>query len=394
MRMENYIRHPGNKVLKLLGNCTASRMKQGPKSKMFNIPDQRPSGRLPRFAGPLARLGALFTRRRNAASIDNLTRQLREKEAIIEAQAAALAHSAKIFNRASNAARIGVWQCSLPDETLIWTDVVFDMFDLPRDRMPERETTLACYTEASARELKALRDRAILECTGFSMDAEIVTAKGNHRWLKITATVECDAGVPVRIFGIKQDITEAKLLLDRTRYLADFDLMTGLANRAQFQSRLTEFCRVNDRPEAEAALLLIDLDSFKAVNDTYGHASGDDCLREAAERLRSVCGKASLIARIGGDEFAVLLQADADRDAIAELARDIVQIIRRPIQLADCRLQIGASVGIALVDGLSPQDLFQRADTALYAAKAAGRNGFHLFEASGGPPLREPRSAA
>jgi diguanylate cyclase (GGDEF)-like protein len=360
---------------------------------MFTIPDPRPAGLMPRLAKVFAKAAALFARRREAASIVCLTRQLAEKDAIIGAQAAALAHSHKIFNRASDAARIGVWECSLPDETLIWTDVVFDIFDMPRGTTPGRLQTLACYTEASARELAERRNQAIATRSGFSMDAEIVTPKGNHRWMRITATVESDGDVPVRIFGIKQDITEAKISLDRTRYLANFDLMTGLANRAQFQTALAELCDEYG-PESNAALLLIDLDGFKAVNDTHGHATGDDCLKQAADRLRSVCGHARLIARVGGDEFAVLMQPQADRHALANLANDIVRIVRRPLHLAERRLQIGASVGVALVDGLTPAELFQRADTALYAAKAAGRNTFHVFEAAGQLELSAPRNAA
>lgn len=359
---------------------------------MFSTPDPRTAGPAQRFVDLLTRAASCLTRRHGALSIADLTRRLREKDALIEAQAEALAHSEKIFKRASDAARIGIWQCSLPDETLTWTDVVYDIFDMPHETAPDRNTVVACYTEHSTRKLQACRAQAIATRSGFSMDAEIITPKGNRRWIRITATVECEGDVPVRIFGIKQDITEAKILLERTRYLADFDVMTKLANRAQFQTKLAEFCAENARPGALAALLLVDLDGFKAVNDTFGHASGDDCLKVAAERLRDACGQTELIARIGGDEFAVLLQPQPTPQAITDLAGEIVRVLSRPMQLADRRLQISASVGVALVDGMAPSDLFQRADTALYAAKAAGRNAFHIFEPS--QPLAAPRDAA
>ncbi len=361
---------------------------------MTQPPETRPDGTIPGLLDRLRTFGALIASRRRHASLLRLEAQLREKEAVVAAKAEALAFGQKIFNRAAEAARIGVWQCSLPDDTLIWTDVVYDIFDLPRDMPPDREATLACYTRTSAEDLQKNRQLAIATGNGFSMDAEIVTRKGNRRWIRITASVECEDGVPVRIFGIKQDITEAKLLFDRTRYLADFDMMTGLANRAQFQLRLAELCREHDDTSAPAALLLIDLDGFKAVNDTYGHATGDACLTEISDRLRAACGRAQLIARIGGDEFAVLLQQDADGGTASDLASDIVRMARQPILVNDRRLQIGASVGVALVDGSGPSDLFQRADTALYAAKAAGRNSFHLFEPCDRPELPAPRSAA
>ena len=344
----------------------------------------------------LTKAAAFFGRSSYAAIINRLLLELQQRDAVIEAQALALAHSRKTFDHSSAAARIGVWECSLPDETLTWTDVVYDIFDLPRGTMPDRRATLALYTEASAAELKMRRSQAIAERSGFSMEAEIVTSRGNHRWIRITATVECEDSVPVRIFGMKQDITDAKNLFDRTRYLADFDMMTGLANRAQFQTKLPIFCEDHSHAVDAAALLLVDLDGFKIVNDTYGHAAGDDCLQETADRLRKVCRDAPLIARLGGDEFAVLFQPGAGKSAIAALADDIVQILRRPMHHADRHLQIGASVGVAFVDGSSPTELYQRADMALYAAKAAGRNTFHIFNPTA-PEARanyRPRSAA
>ncbi|HSP26685.1 MAG TPA: GGDEF domain-containing protein, partial [Saliniramus sp.] len=214
-------------------------------------------------------------------------------------------------------------------------------------------------------------------------DTEIVTMKGNRRWMRITATIECEGDLPVRIFGMKQDITEEKILADRTRYLAEFDTMTGLANRASYQSRLSAMDDGKDSgTEPIGALLLVDLDGFKQINDTFGHAYGDACLREVARRLAEVSGEAELVARIGGDEFAVLLGADADEDDVRRLAGRIVEALSRPIEELDGAHSLGASVGIARYDGCSSEQLFNRADAALYAAKASGRNTYRLFAAS------------
>ena len=317
--------------------------------------------------------GALVSmhRRRDAAIIAQLQAQVEEQTATIRHQAQSLAHSAKIFERASAAARIGVWECRLADEALTWTDVVYDIFDIPRGAALDRGLTLQCYGLDSMARLQAMRSRAIAERTGFHLDAEITTAKGNHRWIRVTATVESEDGVAVRIFGMKQDITEEKLLSDRTRYLAEFDTMTGLANRSVFQERLAAM-------GAGGALLLIDLDGFKQVNDTYGHAAGDICLGEVARRLRDVCRRSEFVARIGGDEFGVLVQSDIDADGLAVLAGRIVEAVARPIERSDVRLAVGASIGIARVAGCAPAEVFMRADAALYAAKAAGRNTFRM----------------
>ena len=309
-----------------------------------------------------------------------LEETIRRQERLIEEQAAALAHSRKIFDRASEAARVGVWECALPDNTLQWTDVVYDLFDLPRGAPLDRQSIVDFYTEDSASELQRLRSRAIAERNGFTMDAAIVTARGNHRWIRINAIVECENEVPVRIFGMKQDITETKILLEKTRYLAEYDIMTGLANRSLFQSTLKEAAAPGRRI---GALLIIDLDGFKQINDTFGHAAGDACLKLAAERLRETCAAAPLVARIGGDEFAVLLR-QRERAFTALLAQRVVEALSRPYEIGGRPLRLGASVGAALADPASPGKLFTDADTALYAAKNAGRNTFRLHSGEAG----------
>jgi diguanylate cyclase (GGDEF)-like protein len=315
----------------------------------------------------------------DADLIAALRAQIEAQQAVIAEQAAELTHSRKIFDRASAAARIGVWECELPSETLTWTDVVYDIFDMPRGDTPMRGATLACYSEESAKELQKRRSRAIRERSGFTLDAEIVTFKGNRRWIRITASVESVDGVAVRIFGMKQDITEEKLLADRNRYLAQFDTMTGLANRSQFQSSLLQLeTTALDRSRPFGALLLIDLDEFKPVNDSFGHAAGDECLKEAAHRIFSVCADAELVARIGGDEFAVLLGPHAKLAEASDIARAVIAHLNYPIDYNGQQLQIGASVGIALVDDCSPEQLIAMADTALYAAKKAGRGTFRI----------------
>lgn len=306
--------------------------------------------------------------------IATLRGQLADQARLIHEQADALDHSRLIFERAAATARIGVWECDLATEELTWTDGVYDLFELPRGSTIDRATTLCCYAPASLALLEKLRAQAIAGGIGFTLDAEITTIQGPRRWMRLTTSVESENGVATRLFGMKQDITEEKILADRTRYLAEFDVMTGLANRSRFQSRLA------DPAQAIGALLLVDLDGFKSINDTFGHALGDECLKETALRLEAVGIEAELVARIGGDEFAVLLGPHTDGAAAALLAGKIVEILGRPVTRGDQVLQLGASVGIALAAPyISPDQLFKQADTALYAAKAAGRKTFRLF---------------
>lgn len=190
--------------------------------------------------------------------------------------------------------------------------------------------------------------------------------------------MQCENGVAVRIFGMKQDITDEKILSDRTRYLAEFDSMTGLANRHRFEDRLASIGA--HASSAIGSLLLVDLDGFKQINDTFGHALGDECLVEMARRLGQSCNGAELVARIGGDEFAILLGADLAETEVLDQAARIVTALSQPVECTDLTLALSASVGIALVKDSAPSDLFRHADNALYAAKAAGRNTFRLFQ--------------
>ncbi|BBE74626.1 diguanylate cyclase domain-containing protein [Oharaeibacter diazotrophicus] len=305
-------------------------------------------------------------------AVARLAAELAASAAVISAQGEALAHFRKLFERASEAARIGVWQCDLPCQTLTWTDMVYDLFELPRGIAVTREMVLPLYPEESRARLRAVRDRALAERSGFQLDVEIRTARGAARWIRITATVECDGDVPVRIFGMKQDITEERLLADRLRHMAESDAMTGLASRARFQSALAAFDAPDDPLARSGVLMIVDLDGFKQVNDGFGHAAGDACLRRAADRLAVACRDAELVARIGGDEFAVIWRAERIADPELRAAR-IASDLAETVGSGAAKVRIGASIGIARADGRSADELFRAADDAMYRAKAAGR---------------------
>ena len=204
-----------------------------------------------------------------------------------------------------------------------------------------------------------------------------MTPARGRRWIRITATVECMGERPSRLFGLKQDITEEKQAWERTRYLAEFDELTGLANRHQFQARLAKACRSDGHA---GTLLLVDLDGFKEVNDSLGHSAGDECLKEAGRRLAEACATAEIIARIGGDEFAVLLGPTKMAGSPVLTAKQIIAALSRPIRCGWRRFRVGASVGIAVTQGCRPDEALKRADAALYAAKAAGRNTYRWFD--------------
>jgi diguanylate cyclase (GGDEF)-like protein len=315
-----------------------------------------------------------------AAAVRHLTELVETQARVIGDYEAGLARSRDIFDRASAAARLGIWECDLTTETLHWSAGTYDMFDITRGAPLVRKQTLACYPEHSLKILEAIRSRAIARRESFNLDADIFTSQGHRRWIRITAMVDCAGGRPRNLFGIKQDITDEKARWERAQYLADFDELTGLANRNFFEARLAQVCAGEAGGHALGFLLLVDLDGFKQVNDSSGHVTGDACLRQTARRLQQVCGKATL-ARIGGDEFAVLLESPYRIEA-TELARRIIAAMALPLEVRGQCFQIGASVGIARIDRCTAEETFKQADAALYAAKGGGRNTFRMFDST------------
>ncbi len=291
--------------------------------------------------------------------LDSLTAQM----SLTRVRAGSMAYRQRL-RRAAKTAEIGFWSCELPGEQIEWSEGVYELFELPAGSVVPREKILDMYTPQSRAGLEAVRRRAIETGGSMRFDAEIRTVTGKRRWIRITGTVDVENGKSTRIFGIKQDITEERVLAQETQRLANTDPMTGLANRSQFQSRLEG---------AVGALLLIDLDGFKAINDTLGHAAGDACLIETARRMEACCGDGYLLARIGGDEFALVID-EARKHRAPTLAQEIVTALRTPHRFGDTERFVTASVGIAYGHVCNGDDLYAEADRALYAAKREGRN--------------------
>ncbi|WP_133065106.1 bifunctional diguanylate cyclase/phosphodiesterase [Flavimaricola marinus] len=183
--------------------------------------------------------------------------------------------------------------------------------------------------------------------------------------------------------GTHSDVTARVIAAERDEYAARHDALTGLANSLEFHNQLNELANV-DRNERAIVLLLIDLDRFKEINDTYGHQAGDDLLKEVAKRLKECTRECDLVARLGGDEFAFLTKckhANAKSHAIA-IARRINESVRRPFAVASSQEIIGASVGICVSDdpNLEPDELIGRADRALYKVKSSGRGSFYYHD--------------
>ena len=199
-----------------------------------------------------------------------------------------------------------------------------------------------------------------------------------------------DTGRTLGWRGVLSDVT-AKVEAERGLWrLAHTDSLTGLANRFTLRDGLAQVLR----DERGSALLMLDLDHFKTVNDTLGHSVGDELLQAVAQRLRTCVRPGDLVARLGGDEFAVLMTHSGDRDVANALAQRLVDALQQPLELHGRRLRIGASVGVALrvEEGVGVDEWLIQADTALYAAKEGGRGQHVLYEGALGERSRRRTS--
>jgi len=189
-------------------------------------------------------------------------------------------------------------------------------------------------------------------------------------------------GKPRYLLGISEDVTEKLRVEERSRHLALHDVLTDLPNRLQFQNILDRQMDGEEEPDTDFALMLFDLDRFKAVNDSLGHHAGDELLRQVSERMRAFMSANDVVARLGGDEFGVIHRVPVNMDSAAKLAKQIICTICDPFNIDGNIVSIGCSAGLALrsCHGGTADALMKRADLALYAAKATGKGDYAWFE--------------
>ncbi|KRT54350.1 PAS domain S-box/diguanylate cyclase (GGDEF) domain [endosymbiont of Ridgeia piscesae] len=199
-------------------------------------------------------------------------------------------------------------------------------------------------------------------------------------WLSVAA-IRTEQGAVSEYIAVFSDITQRKESEQQIRFQANYDALTGLPNRSLLLDRLTHAINSAEREAWELALLFVDLDQFKIVNDTFGHVMGDELLQHAAERLKSCVRESDTVARFGGDEFIILLQDISGADDAAQIADKVIEKLSRYFLLASREVIIGASIGITLFpDDASDSDtLLRNADMAMYRAKETGRNRYQFF---------------
>ena len=209
---------------------------------------------------------------------------------------------------------------------------------------------------------------------------KILRRDGEERWLDFSAGAIEYGGRPA-VLGIAFDVTERKRAEEQIKELAYHDALTGLPNRLLFNDRLSVAVAQAHRSASRLAILFLDLDRFKVINDSLGHSLGDRLLQEVAERLQAGVRQGDTVARLGGDEFILLLPGIGRAEDAAKVAEKILETLKVPVRLESRELVVTASIGISLYpeDGFDVESLIKNADTAMYRAKEQGRDNFQLY---------------
>ncbi len=216
----------------------------------------------------------------------------------------------------------------------------------------------------------------------FNELAVCAATEGVEVWWAISGRPQFNgAGDFTGYFGNGKDVTASRRSLRDSSRLAMYDSLTGLANRHRMGKQLSATLTAYKAAKRSCALMMIDLDRFKQVNDTLGHPAGDELLKQVSQRLVSILTDNCEIGRLGGDEFQVILPDIDDRGQLGEIAKKVIDIVSQPYSVAGSRCVIGASVGVAIApyDGIESEELVRSADLALYAAKGGGRGQFRFY---------------
>jgi diguanylate cyclase (GGDEF)-like protein len=284
----------------------------------------------------------------------------------------ALERQQRVFGVAERMARIGWWRLDLSEERVEWSDGVFRIHDLDSGVHPSLAAGLDFYPPDARAVVSRSLAHTIETGQPFDLEVDFVSATGVKRRVRSMGEIEWIDGVPAALIGVFRDCSEEHALTQALRRSADTDPLTHIDNRAAFNRRLEDAIAVARAESTPLALVLIDLDGFKRINDTFGHPVGDEVLKTVAQQLHAPWLKGCCAARLGGDEFAVIVDDVTmlvDTNAlIARLERELCVSTTR----GGLTMETGASVGLSRFDPsriASLRDFVHEGDAALYTAK-------------------------
>jgi diguanylate cyclase (GGDEF)-like protein len=290
----------------------------------------------------------------------------------------------KLLSQVERMSKIGAWSLDTERHVTQWSPQVFAIHELDGADPPSLEGAVSFYPPYERERLTQRVSACIEHGTPYEIECDFVTAKGNNRRVRSSAEIEYGDDGTKLLIGIVKDITDQYEKDQELWRSAHIDSVTGIANRHSFHSEIEKRTSAHSDENDHLALLMIDLDNFKEINDNLGHLAGDAVLRAVAQRIADAIPDNAFCARIGGDEFAVLLTTTGKTDAVAELATELVGAISVPISHEDHEIRIGASIGIASDESINAteDDLFLKSDLALYHIKQNGRGQAKAYDPS------------
>jgi diguanylate cyclase (GGDEF)-like protein/PAS domain S-box-containing protein len=298
--------------------------------------------------------------------------------------AEALLQSEERYKLVSRATNDAVWDWDLATDRLVWNGAIETLFGYAPDRV---EPHIDWWTE---RIHPDDRDEVSASIHGaIEQGTEVWSAEYRFRAADNTYAAVIDRGyiarasdgAPVRMIGSMMDISERKRLEEQLAHQAFHDALTGLPNRALFMNRLEQALARAKRHPSPSALLYLDLDRFKVVNDSLGHEVGDQLLIAVGERLRACVRPQDTVARLGGDEFTILIEDVEDVEQARRCARRVLEVLSTPFTASGHRVFTTASIGIALVvEGERPSMLLRHVDVAMYLAKSKGKARYEVYD--------------
>jgi diguanylate cyclase (GGDEF)-like protein/PAS domain S-box-containing protein len=298
---------------------------------------------------------------------------------------AALQESENLWKLAMDSTGDGVWDWDISTGIENYSRRLLEMYGFDPGELDERVTTLDGRTHPDDLERMESDRRAHFEglTPTYYNEHRVRCKDGSWKWVLSRGMVisRDTRGRPLRMIGTHTDISKRKSAEALILQQAFFDTLTGLPNRRMLRDRLEQEVKKSRRDQYLLAILFIDLDHFKEVNDTLGHGNGDLLLVEAAHRLRDCVRESDTVARMGGDEFTVLITELDEAKSLEPVLQKILASLERVFKLGTEEVFVSASIGVTLypVDGQEIEDLLKNADQALYVAKAAGRNRYSFF---------------
>ncbi len=290
------------------------------------------------------------------------------------------------FKRSQYFARIGTWDWDVDTEQLYWSEAIYGMFGYQVGEItPSYEHFCNSVHPDDRQQVRAGELRCIETGENHDEEYRVIWPDGTVRWLRETGNVIKDAhGKAIKMMGVVRDITEEKAWANQLHSMAHQDALTGLANRLVLEQRLSAALEQARIQRTRVALIFLDLNGFKAINDSYGHAAGDQVLITTAKRLKNLVRTADTVARIGGDEFVLVLEGLSSdlniQQEIHVLCEMIIRALSMPMEIASETCVIGTSLGVAVFPdhATSMDNLIHTADLAMYDAKRSGNNQYRL----------------